>query len=45
MNVKSCEKQGSTAKMVLDVERARFDAALDTVYRKERKNIAVPGFR
>ena len=30
MNVKSCEKQGSTAKVVVEVERARFDEALET---------------
>ena len=45
MNVKSCEKQGSTAKVVVEVERARFDEALETAYRKERGKIAVPGFR
>ena len=45
MNVKSCEKQGSTATLVLEVEKARFDAALETAYRKNRGQINVPGFR
>ena len=45
MNVKSVEKEKSAAKLVLEVEKARFDAAVDTAYRKNRKDIYIPGFR
>ena len=45
MNVKSVEKEKGAAKLVLEVEKARFDAAVDAAYRKNRKDIFVPGFR
>jgi len=45
MNVKSVEKEKSAAKLVLEVEKARFDAAVETAYRKNRKDIYIPGFR
>ncbi len=32
-------------KLVMEVEKATFDAAVETAYRKNRKDIYVPGFR
>ena len=46
MNVKSVEKnENSTAKVVLEIERAQFQAALDKAYRKVKNDIYIPGFR
>ena len=46
MNVKSVEKsENSTAKVVLEVEKATFQAALDKAYRKVKNDIYIPGFR
>ena len=46
MNVKSVEKlENSTAKVVLEIERAQFQTALDKAYRKVKNNIYIPGFR
>ena len=46
MNVKSVEKnENSTAKVVLEVEKDKFQAALDKAYRKVRNDIYIPGFR
>ena len=46
MNVKSKENQENSAvELVIEVGAEEFEAAVDKVYRKNRKNIAVPGFR
>ena len=46
MNVKSVEKtENSTAKLVLEVEKDQFQAALDKAYRKVKNDIYIPGFR
>ena len=46
MNVKSVEKtENSTAKVVLEVEKDQFQAALDKAYRKVKNDIYIPGFR
>ena len=46
MNVKSKEKQENSAvELVIEVGAEEFEAAVDKVYRKNRKNISVPGFR
>ncbi len=46
MNVKSVEKnENSTAKLVLEIEGAQFQTALDKAYRKVKNNIYIPGFR
>ena len=46
MNVKSVEKlENSTAKLVLEVEKAQFQAALDKAYRQVKNSIYIPGFR
>lgn len=46
MNIKSNEKkENSTIELVIEVGAAEFDAAINKVYNKQRKNIALPGFR
>ena len=46
MNIKSNEKkENSTIELVIEVSAAEFEAALDKVYNKQKKNIALPGFR
>ena len=46
MNVKSKENvENSAVELVIEVGAQEFDAALDKVYKKQRGNIAVPGFR
>lgn len=46
MNVKSKEKQENSAvELVIEVGAEEFEAAVDKAYRKNRKNISVPGFR
>ncbi len=46
MNVKSVEKsENSTAKLVLEIEKASFQTALDKAYRKVKNDIYIPGFR
>ena len=46
MNVKNVEKsENNTASVVLEFEKAAFENALNQAYRKNRKDILVPGFR
>ena len=45
MNVKSTEQANNTAKIVIEVEKAEFEVALNKAYNKVKKDIAVPGFR
>lgn len=46
MNVKSIEKtENSTATLVLEIEKAQFQTALDKAYRKVKNDIYIPGFR
>ena len=46
MNVKSVEKkEKNTADVTVEVSPAKFDAACDAAYRKEKGRIAIPGFR
>jgi trigger factor len=46
MNVKSVEKnENSTAKVILEVEKAQFQLALDKAYRKVKNDVYIPGFR
>ena len=45
MNVKNTEKAAGKAKIIVEVEKAEFDAALTKAYNKSRKDIFVPGFR
>ena len=46
MNVKSKEiKENSTIELVIQVDAAQFDAAINKVYNKQKGRINVPGFR
>ena len=46
MNIKSSEKKENSAiELVIEVSAAEFDAAINKVYNKQKKNIMVPGFR
>ena len=45
MNVKSVEKEKGNAKVVVEIEKAEFNDALNKAYAKCRKSIAIPGFR
>lgn len=46
MNIKSNEKkENSTYELVIEVGAAEFQAAIDKVYNRQKKNINVPGFR
>ena len=45
MNVKNTEKAAGKGKIIVEVEKAEFDAALTKAYNKSRKDIFVPGFR
>ena len=46
MNVKNVEKkEKSTAEITVEVSAERFEQAIDAAYKKNRSQIAIPGFR
>ena len=46
MIIKSNEKkENSTVELIIEVGAAEFDAAIEKVYNKQKKSIALPGFR
>jgi len=46
MSIKSNEKkENSTIELVIEVSAAEFEAAIEKVYHKQKKNIMIPGFR
>lgn len=45
MNVKSTEQANGNAKVIVEIEKQEFEAALNKAYNKCRKDILVPGFR
>lgn len=46
MNIKSNEKkENSTVELIVEVGAEEFDAAVEKVYNKQKKNIMIPGFR
>lgn len=46
MNIKSNEKkENSTVELIVEVGAEEFDAAIEKVYNKQKKNIMIPGFR
>ncbi len=46
MNIKSNEKKENSAfELVIEVGAAEFQAAIDKVYNRQKKNINIPGFR
>lgn len=45
MNVKSAEQANGSAKIVVEIEKQEFEAALNKAYNKCKKDIMIPGFR
>ena len=45
MNVKSVENEKGSAKIVVEIGKPEFEAALTKAYAKCKKNIMIPGFR
>lgn len=46
MNIKSIEKkENSAVELIVEVGAAEFEAAIEKVYNKQKKNIMIPGFR
>jgi trigger factor len=45
MNVSVENLEKSTVKITIEVEREKFEAAIKTVYNKQKNKISVPGFR
>ena len=45
MNVKSIEKNGNLATIVVDIDKELMDTGANQAYLKARKNIMLPGFR
>ncbi len=45
MNVKSVEKENGKAKILVEIDKAQFEDALNKAYVKNKKDIFVPGFR
>ena len=45
MNVKSVEKNGNQATVVVEIDRELMESGVNKAYMKARKNIMIPGFR
>ncbi len=45
MNVKSIEKKGNEATIVVEIDKELMESGVQKAYMKARKNIMVPGFR
>lgn len=45
MNVKSIEKEGNKAKIVVEIDHDLMESGAQKAYQKARKSIALPGFR
>ena len=45
MNVKSIEKKGNEATIVVSVDKELMESGVQKAYLKARKNIMIPGFR
>ena len=45
MNVKSIEKNGNKATVVVDIDKELMESGVNKAYMKARKNIMIPGFR
>ncbi|MBQ1282117.1 MAG: trigger factor, partial [Oscillospiraceae bacterium] len=45
MNVKNVERENGKAKITVEIGAVEFENALNKVYAKVKKNIAIPGFR
>ena len=45
MNVKSIEKKGNEANIVVEIDKELMESGVNKAYLKARKNIMIPGFR
>ena len=45
MNVKSIEKKGNQATIVVEIDKELMESGVNKAYMKARKNIMIPGFR
>jgi len=45
MNVKSIEKKGNEATVVVEIDKELMESGVNKAYMKARKNIMIPGFR
>ncbi|MBR2977135.1 MAG: trigger factor [Oscillospiraceae bacterium] len=45
MNIQSVEKKNGNAKIVVVVDKEKFESAINSAYLQEKKKIMVPGFR
>ena len=45
MNVKSIEKNGNQATVVVEIDKELMEKGINAAYMKQRKNIMIPGFR
>lgn len=45
MNVKSVEKNGNQATIVVEIDKELMESGINKAYMKARKNIVIPGFR
>ena len=45
MNVKSIEKNGNKATIVVEIDKDLMESGVNKAYLKARKNIMIPGFR
>ena len=45
MNVKSVERNGNQATVVVEIDKELMESGVNKAYMKARKNIMIPGFR
>ena len=45
MNVKSIEKNGNQATIIVEIDKELMETGVQKAYLKARKNILIPGFR
>ena len=45
MNVKSIERNGNQATIVIEIDKDLMESGINKAYQKARKNIMIPGFR
>ena len=45
MNVKSIERKGNEATVVVEIDKELMESGVNKAYMKARKNITLPGFR
>ena len=45
MNVKSIEKNGNQATVVVEIDKELMEKGINAAYLKARKQIQIPGFR